>query len=259
VNLDAVQTPALIATSEKDLLLMGGNYGSTAARIYTSTDGGENWTKGADYDGGEAENIQVTKPRRANGAALVAHKGATLLIGGVGVKYWGNGVWKSTDNVNWTRVTGEEEEIGTSPNSFTGRAYHAAVSFKDNLYVMGSKTGKTSADVWKSTDDGATWTEVTATAPWGKRSGLQAVVFNEEIYIVGGGGTGSLIWKSADGIDWTPVAISATEIGSRQNFGAAAILTPDLGYDDKLDFVIFGGSGTGKANTWRTGGYLNPK
>ena len=279
IGLHAVNNPALVATSPTDLLLMGGAYyknnvsgeSATMARTYTSSDGGETWIRGNNYDGGTGNNFndkQKTNPRRVNGAALVFHKNKQLLIGGVGAK-WESAVWSSTDNATWTRVTSPNETESskgafmTTENSFIARGFHATVSFNGNLYIMGghaindAKNGY--KDVWKSTDDGETWTQIQANAPWGLRTGLQAVVFNNEIYIVGGGGTGSLIWKSPNGITWTEVPVSETGIGIRKHFGAAAVISDDTASDgsNKLDFVIFGGFG--KNDTWRTGNYVNPK
>ncbi len=265
-GLVAVQTPALIATSENDLLLMGGNYGSTQARTFTSADGGTTWIEGARFDGGTTGNNDGTtdKPRRVNGPTLVIHKGEQYLLGGVG-KYWENFVWKSSDNVNWTRMTSTTESGGVAENSFTTRGYHAAVSFNNDLYVMGGQNaGGAHKDVWKSTDGGANWTQIQADAPWGERTGLQAVVYENEIYVVGGTSStdpATLIWKSANGVDWTAVPISTTEIGSRESFGAAAVTHTDntdpSNPVERLDFVIFGGKN--KNDTWRTGNYINPK
>ena len=251
-----VRSGTVVATSENDLLIMGGNYAlvGTFAYTYTSTDGGRTWTKGVDYDGGETEGGKVTKPRRANGAALVYHKGEQYFIGGVGKAFWGNGVWKKLPSATvWTEVTAKEETAGTSPNSFTGTAYHAAVSFKGNLYIIGG--AKTLNDVWESTDDGATWTKIVDEAPFGSRTYLSAIVFDNELYIVGGSSDAkSLIWKSTDGVNWTQVTVTTDKIGARQSSGAAVITSSD---GTKLDFLIF--AGKGKNDTWRTGNYVNPK
>ena len=270
-GLNTVNNAALVATSPNNLVLMGGAYdrpAGTSARIYTSSDGGRNWTRGANYDGGSGNKHNdntTTKPRRVNGATLVFHKNKQYLIGGVG-KYWENFVWSSEDNKTWTRVTSATETGGVAINSFPVRAFHAAVSFNEDLYVIGGHRmgpNETYSDVWRSKDDGKTWTKILDNAPWGKRTGLQAVVFNNEIYIVGGTtvyGTVSeadpkkLIWKSADGVNWTAVEVNTDKIGARTSFGAAAVTSED---GNKLDFVIFGGKR--QNDTWRTGNYVNPK
>ena len=250
----------VIATSENDLLIVGGDGNAsdmtraTKATMFSSSDGGITWEQKPNYD------IANPGMRRVNGPALIMHKGEQYLLGGVG-QYWENFVWKSSDNVNWTRMTSATESGGVAENSFTTRGYHAAVSFNNDLYVIGGKNGSTThKDVWKSSDDGANWTQIQDNAPWGNREWVSAVVFEDELYIVGGGGAGSMIWKSDDGITWTEVAISTTEIGNRTKGGAAAVTHTDSssGTDvERLDFVIFGGAG--KKDTWRTGNYINPK
>ena len=77
-------------------------------------------------------------------------------------------------------------------------------------------------DVWSS-PDGINWTELTADAPWEGRAGLSAIVFNGEIYVMGGsynddpdviGGPPTRVllndvWKSKNGRDWTQLTDSA--------------------------------------------------
>ena len=253
-----MKNAGVVAIDADNLLIVGGDSnGSTKTTIYSSSDGGTTWEKKPNYD------IANPDMRRVNGPTLIMHKGEQYLLGGVG-EYWENFVWKSSDNVNWTRMTSATESAdGIAENSFTTRGYHATVSFKGDLYVMGGKNaGGTHKDVWKSTDDGATWTQIQADAPWGQRTSLQAVVFEDEIYVVGGANNttkDNLIWRSPDGENWTAVPISTDAIGTRYQAGAAAItsISTDGQNTEQLDFVIFGGNG--KNDTWRTGNYANPK
>lgn len=77
-------------------------------------------------------------------------------------------------------------------------------------------------DVWSS-GDGVEWTQLTADAGWAGRAGLSAVVYNDEIYVMGGsfnddpgviGGPPvrvfyNDVWKSSDGMNWEEVTASA--------------------------------------------------
>ena len=246
-----MKNAGVVAIDADNLLIVGGDSnGGTKTTIYSSSDGGTTWEQKPNYD--------IVNPgmRRVNGPTLIMHKGEQYLLGGVG-QYWENFVWKSSDNVNWTRMTSATESGGIAENSFTTRGYHAAVSFNNDLYVIGGKNGSTfHKDVWKSTDDGANWTQIVDDAPWGDRVWVSAVVFDNEIYLVGGNSdANSLIWKSADGISWEKVEISAP-VGGRYQAGAVAIKKMN-GIIEELDFVIFGGSS--KNDTWRTGNYVNHK
>lgn len=56
-------------------------------------------------------------------------------------------------------------------------------------------------DVWMSCDNGNSWTEVCAQAPWPSRQGQATVVVQDTVYVMGGfGGSERLndVWKSTD-------------------------------------------------------------
>ena len=66
------------------------------------------------------------------------------------------------------------------------------------MYVFGGSVNDDSAviggppvreyfnDVWKSRDNGRTWTEVNGEAPWSERAGAATVVKGGHIYLLGG-------------------------------------------------------------------------
>jgi hypothetical protein len=62
---------------------------------------------------------------------------------------------------------------------------------------------------------------VTNAAPWGARSGIQAVAFNGQMWVLGGSGYND-VWSSKDGLNWTQVTASA-QWAARGAFGAAAL------------------------------------
>jgi hypothetical protein len=137
-----------------------------------------------------------------------------------------NDVWKSEDGANWTRVT---------PSAgWAGRAGLSAVVFKGRFFVFGGSQGDDAStggqgrilfnDVWTS-KDGASWTQVTASAPWAPRAGGVAVVHRGYIYLLGGergftcgGAPGCVperdlyfndVWRTRDGESWELVTPAA--------------------------------------------------
>jgi len=121
-----------------------------------------------------------------------------------------NDVWSSSDGVNWTQVTASA--------SWSPRADHTVVVFNNKMWLMGGSTisgtwmsGKAN-DVWYSSD-GINWTQAVASAPWQERYRHTSVVFDNKIWVIGGGTNGggwlNDIWYSSDGINWTQATPSA--------------------------------------------------
>jgi hypothetical protein len=120
-----------------------------------------------------------------------------------------NEVWSSTDGATWDCVT---------PNAaWSPRLAAAAVEFKGRMYLLGGieqyffgDDSHLRNDVWASAD-GENWECVTETAPWAPRAYHAAVVFNDRIYVFGGGNylpgykAFNDVWCSEDGANWTCV------------------------------------------------------
>lgn len=148
---------------------------------------------------------------------------------------WGD-VWQSGDRgESWQMILGPESE-----DSWPARAYFKAVTMGPHIYVMGGQNFNLIEnpdpggpplipnsdffnDVWRSSD-GIAWTEMTDATGWSGRAGLSAVVFNSEIFVMGGSANddSSLggpqgperiyfndVWKSSDGSDWVQVTDGA--------------------------------------------------
>ncbi len=99
----------------------------------------------------------------------------------------------------------------TASAAWPARSMHAAVSFRDELWVLGGGIDRYSSesvnDVWSSTD-GIDWVERTAHAAWTSRMAHSAAVFREKVWIMGGLSLASDVgdvWWSDDGIAWTGV------------------------------------------------------
>ena len=161
-----------------------------------------------------------------------------------------NDVWSSSDGINWTAKTMD--------SGWAGRAGLSSIVFRDEIYVLGGSTNDDAAifgpqgppriyfnDVWKSSNDGADWQQVTDAAPWMPRAGAAVVVKDDFIYLLGGedGFTCDSgprcppyfndVWRTQDGESWELVTESA---GWPARPGHQAVLLED-------EIVVFGGFG----------------
>ncbi|NCB02965.1 MAG: hypothetical protein EOM67_12470, partial [Spirochaetia bacterium] len=102
------------------------------------------------------------------------------------------------------------------------RMDHATVVFDNKIWVFGGYNPNARGnrdtyleDVWY-TEDGINWINVTMNAPWQGRRGHEVVVYNDELYLIGGfrvyrengktyGGAVNDVWKSPNGRDWTKI------------------------------------------------------
>ncbi len=122
----------------------------------------------------------------------------------------GNEVWSTFDGELWTSVC---SSAGWSP-----RVGAAAVSFVGKMWVFGGVQNYFQGsvcdqknDVWSSTD-GKNWQMVLESAPWVPRAFHQVVVFQDKMWVLGGGNylpkykAFNDVWCSADGLEWTQVS-----------------------------------------------------
>ena len=190
--------------------------------VWTSGDG-INWDSRPKTDWGERY-----------GMTYVFFAGKIWMLGGM--KTWDdfrNDVWSSSDGKEWKQVTPKA--------AWSSRRGHGAVVFKNKIWLLGGAESsgradqlpsRSLSDVWSSSD-GVDWTQVTAHAPWGERSGHATLVFDNKIWVIGGGerGKNQDVWSSVDGVNWTQVTANA-EWGRRHGNGA-------LVFDGKI--WVFGG------------------
>ncbi|MDO8469698.1 MAG: DUF2341 domain-containing protein [bacterium] len=153
--------------------------------------------------------------------------------------YTGTNTFTAVSQINvgktWTQAT--------SSANWAVRYGHAALTYKNKLWVLGGISGFDFLnDVWYSTD-GITWTQATSSANWGNRSYFQALVYDERMWVMGGtGGTvKNDVWYSTDGITWTQ-ATSSANWAARQFFGATT-------FNGKM-WVMGGTGGTVKNDVW---------
>jgi hypothetical protein len=149
------------------------------------------------------------------GAAGAVFQGRMWLLGGVERYYDGtpahlrSDVWSSEDGKNW------KQETARAP--WAPRAYHAAVAFRDRLWVFGGGNYlpeyQALNDVWSSAD-GVHWTCITAAAPWAPRIWFSAAVYRGRIWLLGGWSNQPYrnwndVWHTADGERWEPLVTNS--------------------------------------------------
>jgi len=227
--------------------IMGGKKGASGIGghtygIFSSTDG-SNFSE---------VNTNIFKEYGMGlGAAAVKHGDKQLLLGGYtpsDYEVWnetGNGagnntVWSSEDGETWTKVN----EGAAAEQTFTVRGNASVVNMNGDLYLTGGYSvaygalQQPIADAWKSTDGGATWTNLEADfgAEFTPRADGKLIVYKDELYLIGGR-TGfpytyfNEIYKSADGVTWTKLDVT-TPFSERASFSCFV-------YNDRI-FVVAG-------------------
>lgn len=161
--------------------------------VWHSKDG-KNWTLATSSAG--------WSPRLGHTAVVFNNK--IWVMGGRDLNWeFKNDVWYSKDGKNWTEVT---------PRAAWSRRYdHTLTTFNNKMWLIGGVTYGASGwmpgkkDIWTS-EDGKSWELITNKAPWKGRHGHSTLVYQDKIWIIGGGdGVRSLlndVWYSEDGVDW---------------------------------------------------------
>ncbi len=157
--------------------------------------------------GGGWRNLNITGPNprvrdfaiTGNGDAIYFSGGVVTSPGDVNYGKYSNSVWKY-DGSTW--------ELKNAAAGFSGRDQHVMVKIGNGLFVIGGRNESGYlTDVWKSTDDGASWTKVADSLPFGFRFALRtyvcAVNWNNSIALFGTKLGGGILITSSDGINWT--------------------------------------------------------
>ena len=147
------------------------SFGTAESDIWSTSDG-ETWTR-------EVTNAPFGARNRFQ---VLVYNNELYVIGGyqtTGSNRRVNDIWKSSDGINWT-------EVRSTVHKFSPRMNHAAVVYKDRIYVIGGDTGSNVNDIWYSEDGCVTWTRDTATGGFPLTAGIEAQVFNDKIFLIGG-------------------------------------------------------------------------
>ncbi|MCX5844579.1 MAG: PKD domain-containing protein, partial [Deltaproteobacteria bacterium] len=135
-------------------------------------------------------------------------------------------VWRSTDNgATWSQVTPRA--------GWSARWHHKSVAMADgSIVLMGGLDDQSSYknDVWRSTDNGATWTQQTASAGWSPRYDHSSVAMPDgSIVLMGGFDNNGLSGLTNDVWRLPPAATPQT--------GSISISSDPLGATIYLDNV----------------------
>lgn len=196
--------------------------------VWRSPDRGATWTKVGD----------AQWPARAYFQAVTLGR-RTYVMGGQNFKFGAacppgapfcsdffDDVWSSRDLSTWVQETPKA--------GWVGRAGLSAVSHRGALFVLGGSANDDAAivggppqrkyfnDVWRSTDRGKTWKQLTSAAEWAPRAGASVVARGGWIYLFGGeeGFTCNDpskpcppyfndVWRSRNGVTWQQVTAAA--------------------------------------------------
>ena len=177
-------------------------------RAYSSPDG-LTWTEHVKTDWGERIYDSI-----------IYFNGRLWMYGGLdyAARTFLNDIWSSSDGVTWSKIGA----AGWSP-----RGSHTIVVYRDRLWLFGGadhiaddrSTDRFLNDVWVS-DDGVNWSLVAPAAPWSPRDKAGVVVFDDELYLLGGQDTAD-VWHSPNGHEWSKLLTEA-DWGQRHDFARVA-------------------------------------
>lgn len=193
-----------VVLSDGSIVLMGGDDGKYRNDVWRSTDRGATWTQ---------MTANAGWAPRSSHACVALPDDSIVLMGGLdsGTRY--RDVWRSIDQgATWIQMTANA--------GWSGRELLASVALSDgSIILMGGDDGGslfTSArknDVWRSTDQGATWTRLTSNAGWKGRYASSVVTLSDDTIVLTGG-VGSNwhndVWHSTNqGTTWLQVTTNA--------------------------------------------------
>jgi hypothetical protein len=191
-----------VVMPDSSIILMGGKDGSGNLKndVWQSTDNGVTWTQMTSNAG--------WSPRWTH-SSVVMPDSSIILMGGRELSGDKNDVWRSTDNgATWNQMTANA--------GWSARMQHSSVAMSDGSIVLmggGDSIKGWKNDVWRSTDNGATWNQMTANAGWSARSGHSSVAIPDNSIVLMGGYSGrgfNDVWRSMDnGATWTRLTASA--------------------------------------------------
>ena len=204
------------------MYLAGGIGNPTSSSGVGNTTLNDVWYSNADGSSWTQATAAASWPARSH-AGLLSDGTNLYITGGADVSsVHRNDVWKSADNgATWSQVLADTGSPGAS--QFVRRAYHGTAYWQGKLWVFGGLGVSNTYlnDVWYSSNQGATWTQATASAAWSARQNFAFWVANSKLWVAGGVNAtpASLndVYSTTDGATWTqeraptsdPIAMSS--------------------------------------------------
>ena len=191
-----------VVASDGSILLMGGiNNEGNKNDVWRSINEGLTWTL-VNASAGWSGRYEYTSVVTADGSIVIM--GGAEETSGSPNELFKNDVWRSTDNgTTWTQMTASAEWLP--------RGYHTSVVMPDDsIILIGGATSNSASglknDTWRSTDYGATWTQMTPSAGWAPKLWQRAVAIPDGsiIFVGSAGHSYNDVWRSIDnGTSWT--------------------------------------------------------
>ncbi len=204
--------------------------GSTSGGMWTSTNGGTSWTQNWTAIHQSVSCIsQDTRAGKTNTWYIGTGEGYGQSASGGNAYYLGNGIYKSTDEgQTWNSLT---STVSGTPQTFDNVwdivwnvATNPANAVNDVVYAASYGA------IFKSINGGTSWTVARGSASSGPYSyfsdvavtpsGVVYATLSEETFAAGPGPQRG-IWRSADGITWTNISLSA--VGFPTTYGRVKI------------------------------------
>jgi PKD repeat protein len=242
-----------VVMPDGSIVLMGGFDGTNYYNdVWQSWDDGTTWTE---------INISAGWSARYGQSCVVMPDGSIVLMGGQDSNGLDNDVWQSLDDgATWTQVN---QQPYWWPY-WSGRYGQSSVVMPDGSIVLmgGQDSNGPEDDVWQSTDEGVTWTEVNYGALWSGRTGQSSVVMPDGSIVLMGGqdiyDPENDVYQSppgSDGVTWNPVNYDAISSG---RYGQSSVAMPDGSIVLIGGYDWYGGLDNDVWQLWPAGSYYTP-
>lgn len=177
------------------------------------------------------------------GHALISFDDKLWIIGGkIGSDSLPGDIWNSSDGITWQKV---------SESANLKRYYHSATVFQNQIFIIGGVNDSINNtclnDIWVS-KNGIQWSVIIADKSFEPRYGHGAVVFNNDIVLIGGryedfngSKTVSDVWSSSNGRNWRNL---------NNNLGLPDYFLSSIVFDKRL--WIIGGLSKNKKSVFST-------
>jgi PKD repeat protein len=170
-----------VVLTDGSIVIIGGETSSQYKNdVWRSTDKGATWTQ-MTSNAGWAPRLRHT--------SIAMPDGSIILMGGqIGRYVYSNEVWRSVDKgATWTKVNASP---GWAPRASLRSLVmpDGSILLAGGQAVTGGQTIPYFNDVWRSTDNGATWIQLTANAPWMARAWHSIVGMPDGSALLIGGG-----------------------------------------------------------------------